>query len=145
MKFFYKWLKNLLRTNETDVEGSRVFEGIFVAKVLNYKKHPNADRLRVVDLDLGKDNVIAPVVCGASNFEISDMVILALPGAVIPHNQHDPEAKPLTLEKAIIRGVESQGMICSGKELGLSDDGNGILVLKNSRQFLGQKFNSNMD
>lgn len=159
MKFSYEWLKNLARTKlspkktssllelhtlETDVEKLHAFEGIFVAKILNYIKHPNADRLRVVDLDLGKDKVISQVVCGASNFKTGDVVALALPGAEIPHNQHDPQGKPFTLDKATIRGIESQGMICSGKELGLSEDGSGILVLKNSTEFIGQTLNSKM-
>jgi phenylalanyl-tRNA synthetase beta chain len=79
------------------------------------------------------------VVCGAWNFDIGDLVPLALPGAFIPHDQHDPAGKPFNLTKATIRGVESQGMICSGKELGLSDDGKGIMILSKDYK-LGETF-----
>lgn len=122
---------------------SKNFPGIIVARVSKVEKHPNADRLRVVELTDGKQT-FSPVVCGAWNFEAGAIVPLALPGAVIPHDQHDPENKAFTLTKVTIRGVESQGMICSGKELGLSNDGSGIMVLKNSEQFLGQAYNSSM-
>ncbi|MBX4187199.1 MAG: hypothetical protein KW802_03025 [Candidatus Doudnabacteria bacterium] len=124
--------------------GSRhlAFDKIIVAKVIKVEKHPNADRLRIVELTDGT-NTIAPVVCGAWNFEAGAVVPLALPGAVIPHDQHDPEGKPFTLSKAKIRGIESQGMICSGKELGISDDGGGILILKDNAP-IGSKFSSDL-
>lgn len=143
MKFSVEWLQDLSGSKETpeklagilsqhafetEVTGGQEFNNIIVAKVLKVEKHPNADRLRVVELTDGR-KTIAPVVCGAWNFEAGAIVPLALPGAIIPHDQHDPEQKPFTLTKATIRGVESQGMICSGKELGISDDGNGILLL----------------
>lgn len=143
MKFSFEWLKDLsgyhgsadnlaellsAHSVETEVEGPQVFANIIVAKVTKIEKHPNADRLRVVELTDGK-NTIAPVVCGAWNFDVGAIVPLALPGSTIPHNQHDLEGKPFVLGKAVIRGVESQGMICSGKELGLGDDGGGIFIL----------------
>lgn len=118
------------------------FENIIVAKVTKVEKHPNADRLRIVELTDGQ-KTIAPVVCGAWNFEEGAVVPLALPGAIIPHNNHDPEGKPFTLGKATIRGIESQGMICSGKELGLGEDAAGILVLKPNTK-LGSEFTPNM-
>ncbi|OGE87623.1 MAG: hypothetical protein A3J07_02810 [Candidatus Doudnabacteria bacterium RIFCSPLOWO2_02_FULL_49_13] len=121
-----------------------VFSGIVVSKVLKVEKHPNADRLRVISLSDGQ-RTIEPVVCGAWNFEEGAVVPLALPGATIPHDNHDPAGQPFVLGKAKIRGVESQGMICSGKELGLSDAGSGIIVLKNSEELLGQTFNSSMN
>jgi len=135
-------LKKLFGFGATFVQ-PKVFSGIVVAKVLDIEKHPNADRLRVVTLSDGSKN-ISPVVCGAWNFEVNAIVPLALPGALIPHDQHDPEGKSFTLGKAKIRGIESQGMICSGKELGLTDDGSGILVLKNAEDRLGQTFESSM-
>lgn len=118
------------------------FPGVIAARVTKVDKHPNADRLRLVELTDGT-KTIAPVVCGAWNFDVGAIVPLALPGAVIPHDQHDPSGKPFTLAKAKIRGVESQGMICSGKELGLSDDGGGILLLKADTK-LGAVFRSDM-
>ena len=102
------------------IEPSYEFKNVFVAKVLEWQKHPNADRLRVVKLDLG-DRVVEPVVCGANNFDVGDLVALALPGAFIPNDVHNPEHKGgFNLERAKIRGVESQGMICSAFELGIA-------------------------
>ncbi len=130
------WLKTLFTKQQT------TFPNIIVAKVLTVEKHPNADRLRVVTLSDG-NNTIQPVVCGAWNFEAGAIVPLALPGATIPHDQHDPEGKPFTLGKAKIRGIESQGMICSGKELGLTSESTGILILKDNA-VLGSIFAANL-
>ncbi len=96
------------------------FSNVRVAKVLHFEKHPNADRLRIVKLDLS-GQVIEPVVCGASNFASGDFVALALPGAIIPQNIHSQQHESFVLGKATIRGVESQGMICSAFELGLAE------------------------
>lgn len=106
------------------------FPNILTAKVVDIQKHPNADRLRVVEVDIGNE-VIAPVVCGAFNFEVGDMVVLALPGAKISQNIHTETHEPFILEKAKIRGLESQGMICAAFELGLAKEpGQGIAILK---------------
>ena len=91
---------------------------ILAAKVLDIQKHPNADRLRVIKLDIGS-RVVEPVVCGAFNFEAGDAVVLALPGARIAKNIHSADHQPFILEKAKIRGVESWGMICAAFELGI--------------------------
>ncbi len=72
---------------------------------------------------------IQEVVCGAPNVAAGQKVVVALIGAIIPHNQHDSEGKPFVIERAKIRGVESNGMICSEFELGLGKDASGILVL----------------
>ena len=88
------------------------------AKVLAAEKHPNADRLRVVKLDIG-NTIVEPVVCGAFNFGAGDTVVLALPGAKIAKNIHSADHQPFVLEKAKIRGIESQGMICAAFELGI--------------------------
>jgi phenylalanyl-tRNA synthetase beta chain len=93
---------------------------IVAAKVLSVEKHPNADRLRIIKLDIG-DKVIDPVVCGAFNFGVGDTVVLALPGAMIAKNIHSEGHKPFKLEKAKIRGTESQGMICAAFELGIGE------------------------
>ncbi len=98
------------------------FSNVFAARVLSFEKHPNADRLRVVKVQLNGKKVIEPIVCGANNFAEGDMVALALPGAVIPQNIHSDSHETLVLEKAKIRGVESQGMICSAFELGLASE-----------------------
>src|ERR1051326_8356048 len=116
---------------------------ILAAKVLDVQKHPNADRLRVVKLDVGEGkivdpagkavSVVEPVVCGAWNFEAGDMVVLALPGATIAQNIHSDTHESFTLGTAKLRGIESQGMICAGFELGLTNepgDTPEILILK---------------
>ncbi|HYC80091.1 MAG TPA: hypothetical protein VEC17_03625 [Candidatus Binatia bacterium] len=139
----FQWLKNLFGSSKKQEKpGSQVFENIIVAQVTKIEKHPNADRLRVIELTDGV-KTYAPVVCGAWNFETGAIVPLALPGATIPHDQHDSEGKPFTLGKATIRGVESQGMICSGKELGITDDGKGILILPAGSK-LGGNFSSDL-
>src|SRR3989344_1713007 len=66
---------------------------IIVAEVLSVGKHPNAHKLSVVALKTGS-RTVEPVVCGAKNFKVGDKVALALSGALIPHNEHDPEGKP---------------------------------------------------
>ena len=109
------------------------FSGVFTAVVTSVEKHPNADRLRVVSLTVGKKE-ISPVVCGAWNFDVGDVVALALPGANIPHDIHSSAHESFILGKAKIRGIESQGMVCSGFELGLSPEPETspeILVLRN--------------
>jgi phenylalanyl-tRNA synthetase beta chain len=111
--------------------GSKPAGKIIAAKVTKIEKHPNADRLRIISLSDGKQT-IEPVVCGAFNFEEGAIVALALPGAHIARNIHSDRHEPFTLEKATIRGVESQGMICAAFEIGLSDkleDKPEILVL----------------
>jgi phenylalanyl-tRNA synthetase beta chain len=107
---------------------------IIAAKVSKIEKHPNADRLRVISLDIGKE-IISPVVCGAFNFSEGDTVVLALPDAQIAQNIHSKEHEPFVLGKATIRGVESQGMICADFELGLTKepgDKPEIMILPNS-------------
>jgi len=144
---FLKWLSKLMSTKPAqktaEVFPAAGFDGIIVAKVAQISKHPNADRLQVVELTDGK-NIIAPVVCGAFNFKVGDKVALALPGSKIPKNIHSEQHESFTLQKAKIRGVESQGMICAAFELGLSDTpGNGIMVLADSA-VLGSKFSPEM-
>lgn len=134
------FLKNLFQSKITN----KTFPGIVAAKVVEVQKHPNADRLRVVKLDVG-DGVVEPVVCGAFNFEAGDIVALALPGAQIPHNIHSETHEPFTLGKAKIRGVESQGMICAEFELGIGPltDKPEIMVLKPDTK-TGSQFSADM-
>ena len=116
---------------------------IIAAKVLAVEKHPNADRLRIIKLD-GGGREIYPVICGAFNFEAGAVVALALPGAKIPQNIHSGTHEPFTLEKAKIRGIESQGMICAAFELGLSGEpGKGIMLLKDDIK-AGNEFSPSM-
>ena len=142
MKITYDWLKDHLKTNQTEeklleqltnvgleVEGvESLSEGqdLFkVAKILKTEKHPDADRLKVCDVDVG-DKEIKKVVCGAPNAREGLLTIYAPPGAVIPKSG-------LKLVVAKIRGVTSYGMLCSESELKLSDESEGITELPSSK------------
>lgn len=98
-------------------------EQVVVAKIVKIEKHPNADRLQVCQVLLSDapDSKPVQIVCGAKNIAEGDIVAVATPGAVLPGD--------FEIKLSTIRGVESAGMICSGKELGLSADGEGILQL----------------
>lgn len=99
---------------------SHNLENVVVGRVVKLEKHPNADKLRVAMVETGKKNIIQ-VVCGAPNVAEGQKVAVALPGAKLQGN--------IEIKVAEIRGVESRGMICSEKELGLGDGHNGILAL----------------
>jgi len=96
-------------------------DSFIVAKILKAKKHPDADRLKVCDVDIGSGNIVK-VVCGAPNAKEGLLTIYAPPGAVVPKNQ-----MKLVISK--IRGVTSYGMLCSEAELNLSNEGEGITEL----------------
>lgn len=100
------------------------FEGIVVAQVLSKDPHPNADKLSVCRVHDGQGE--RQIVCGAHNFKPGDKVPLILPGASLPPQ---PDRPPFLIKVTKIRGVESHGMMCSGKELGLSDDHSGLWIL----------------
>jgi phenylalanyl-tRNA synthetase beta chain len=102
---------------------SNEIKNVLVGEILKIEPHPNADRLQLVTVTTGSDKILK-IVCGANNIEVGQKVPVALAGAVLPSN--------LKIEKVNIRGVESEGMICSEKELGLADDAEGILVLDHS-------------
>lgn len=107
-----------------EVEGIEKFfynlDNVVVGCVVKIEKHPNADKLRVAMVEIGKKNIIQ-VVCGAPNVAEGQKVAVALSGAKLQGN--------IEIKVAEIRGVESRGMICSEKELGLGNGHNGILVL----------------
>ncbi len=93
--------------------------GVVAARILSAEKHPSADRLSVVQVDAGGEPL--QIVCGATNWKVGDVVALATVGAVLPGG--------MAIERARLRGVESSGMLCSARELGLSADASGLLVL----------------
>ena len=99
------------------------FEKIVVAHVLGVAPHPNADKLRVTEVDAGTGMTLT-IVCGAPNVAAGQKVPCALVGAKLPG---------LEIKQAKLRGVESSGMLCSARELGLSDDHAGLLVLPAGR------------
>ncbi len=112
---------------ESFEDQAATFDKFVVGEVLQRDKHPNADRLSVCSVNTGKET--RTIVCGAPNVAAGQKVAVALVGATIPHDQHDADGKPFVLGRAKIRGVESDGMICSAHELGLGEDKDGILVL----------------
>jgi len=121
-----------------EVEGIRrlggEFEGIVVAQVVTRDKHPNADKLSVCRVNDGQGE--RQIVCGAQNFKAGDNVPLILPGHTLPVQ---PGQEPFTIKVGKLRGVESRGMMCSPKELGLSEDAAGLLILREDAQ-VGQPF-----
>ncbi len=138
MKFSLSWLKYFLETGASVAEiaarlnsiGLEVEEiddpslrlaGFRVARVLTAARHPDADKLQVLTVDAG-DGQPLQVVCGAPNAHAGLVGVLGLPGAVVP-------AGGMELKKASVRGVESNGMMCSTRELELGDDHDGIIEL----------------
>ena len=96
------------------------FENIVVGHVLSCEKHPDADKLNLCQVDVGKGDALQ-IICGANNIRADLKVIVATVGAVLPNG--------LKIKKAKLRGVESLGMICSDSELGMADSSEGIAEL----------------
>ncbi len=120
---------------EDVVDLGKRFEGFIVGKVIECVPHPNADRLSVCRVDIGKETL--QIVCGAPNVSVGQKVAVGRVGATVPRNQHDPNGKPFVLSQVKIRGVESFGMICSAYELDIGNDADGILLLNKSTR-IGQ-------
>ena len=132
------WLKEFIDLPTTDVEElSYAFDmlgltvegverldadwsDVYVGRVTDIAPHPDADKVRVCQVDTGSG--AEQIICGAWNFESGALVAVAKPGAVLPGG--------FEIGQRTIRGVESNGMICSETELGLGDDHSGILVLE---------------
>jgi len=100
-------------------EIAAVDENVVVARVLQTREHPGADKVQLVDVDAGGEQL--QIVCGAFNFGAGDLVPLARTGTRLPNG--------MAIERRQVRGQWSEGMLCSSAELGLSDDHSGILVL----------------
>jgi len=151
MKFTIDWLKEHLDTKYNDKKiidkltniGLEVesFESqlseqdeFVIAKIANVEQHPNADRLSVCDVDIGKEEIVK-VVCGAPNAKKDLISVYAPPGAIIPKNQ-------MKLSVSKIRGVTSYGMLCSESELKLSDESEGITELSSKKynNQIGKKY-----
>ncbi|CAN5449896.1 phenylalanine--tRNA ligase subunit beta [soil metagenome] len=101
------------------------FSNVVVAKVLEIAKHPNADRLNVCQVDAGTGTTLT-IVCGAPNVRAGMKVVCALAGAKLPPGE---DGKPFEIKVGQLRGVESQGMLCSARELKLSDEQGGLIDL----------------
>ena len=107
-------------------------DNFIICKVLKAQKHPNADKLKLCDVDIGAGNLVK-VVCGAQNARDGLFTVYAPPGAVIPKNN-------MKLKIAKIRGVESHGMLCSGYEINESSDKEGIIELNKKEKNIGEKY-----
>jgi phenylalanyl-tRNA synthetase beta chain len=137
MKFSERWLRTLadpaldtaalcekLTMSGLEVEeavpAAPPFSGVVVARITHVAPHPNADRLRVCSVDAGTGSALS-IVCGAPNAAAGMKVPCALAGAQLPGG--------FAIKVTTMRGVESQGMLCSAKELGIDDDASGLLAL----------------
>jgi len=137
MKFSANWLREFVDLPENPEEiadlltragvetenietcGANV-DKVIVSQITASSRHPNADRLTVCEVD-DATGTKRQIVCGATNYKVSDRVPLALPGAKLPNGTE--------IRKSKLRGVESEGMLCSPIELGLGDDASGLLIL----------------
>lgn len=144
MRISYNWLKELvdfdmepqdlckmltfLGVETTVVGGGTNWSGVITAKVLDRQKHPNSDHLSICKVNDGKKDY--QIVCGAPNVAAGQTIPLALIGAVLPGN--------FVIKASKIRGVSSEGMICSKEELGLEESSDGIMVL-DEKTPLGKK------
>jgi phenylalanyl-tRNA synthetase beta chain len=139
MKFTLAWLKDHLETEKSvdelcaklnaiglEVESiddpAKLLGAFTIAKIVEAKKHPNADKLQVVQVEIAKGAPLMEVVCGAPNARAGMIAVFAPLGTYIPGSK-------ITLEKKPVRGVVSNGMMCSAAELELSSDSEGILDL----------------
>src|SRR5215470_3813278 len=105
---------------ESVTRSGHAYQGIVVGRVIEVKKHPQADRLVLARVDVG-DGTERAIVCGAPNLVAEMRVPVALPGTVMPSG--------MEIRKSKIRGEVSEGMLCSGRELELTEDHSGILAL----------------
>ena len=137
MKFSVNWLREFVdlpknaeeiadlltragvETENIEARGAKI-DNVIVSQVTASSRHPNADRLTVCEVD-DASGTKRQIVCGATNYRIGDKVPLALPGAKLPNGTE--------IRKSKLRGVESEGMLCSAIELGLGSDAAGLLIL----------------
>ena len=155
MKFTKDWLQDHLKTNKTELQiieklnniglevenielSKNELSDFTVAKIVKSEKHPNADRLKLCKVDIGNGKIV-DVVCGAPNARDNLVTIYAPPGSIIPKNQ-------MKLQISKIRGITSYGMLCSGSELNLSSESEGIVELdKKYISKIGSRYFKNND
>jgi len=143
------WLKNHLNTKanlnqiaerltEIGLEVENIkssnnnLDNFIVCKIIKAQKHPNADKLKLCDVDIGSGSLVK-VVCGAQNARDGLFAVYAPPGSIIPKTN-------MKLKVAKIRGIESHGMLCSGYELEESSDKKGIIELNKKEKNIGDKY-----
>ncbi len=144
MRYDYNWLKEYYKTEESaekivelmtrlgseaeKITSTIIDPDIITAKILNIKSHPNADRLRLVTVTDGKKEIT--VVCGAPNIKEDQVVPLAIPGVKLTSFTSDGCKKgEIEVKEVEIRGIKSPGMLLSERELGISNDHEGIKIL----------------
>ena len=110
-----------LEVEESGDQFSPSLDNVVVGEVLSKEPHPEADRLSVCSVQVDENQEPANIVCGASNFNVGDRVPVALPGAKLPGG--------FKIKKSKLRGVASEGMMCSAVELELGEDGDGLMIL----------------
>jgi phenylalanyl-tRNA synthetase beta chain len=142
MQFSEKWLRTMVDPKMTSDELAHLltmsgleveevepvappFKNVVVAEVLEVAKHPDADRLNVCKVDVGTGTLLN-IVCGAPNVRVGMKAPCAMAGAVLPPGA---DGKPFEIKVGKLRGVESQGMMCSARELKISEESNGLLEL----------------
>jgi len=142
MQFSESWLRQYVNPDMTteqlshaltmaglEVEETRPlappFTQVVVAEILEAAQHPDADRLRVCKVNAGGETL--QIVCGAPNARVGIKIPCALVGAQLPPSEEG--GKPFAIKLGKLRGVESQGMLCSGRELGIGQDAEGIMEL----------------
>jgi len=147
------WLKNHLATKanlnqvverltEIGLEVENIkssnsnLDNFIICKIVKSQKHPNADKLKLCEVDIGTGNLVK-VVCGAQNARDGLFAVYAPPGAIIPKTN-------MKLKVAKIRGIESHGMLCSGYELDESSDKEGIIELDKKEKNIGEKYFKNI-
>ena len=152
MQFSENWLRTLVDPKMTSDELAHMltmsgleveevepvappFSNVVVGHVREMAKHPDADRLNVCQVDVGTGTLLN-IVCGAPNVRPGLKVVCAMAGAVLPPGA---DGKPFEIKVGKLRGVESQGMLCSAKELKLSEEGSGLLELPDDAP-VGQNF-----
>lgn len=139
MKVSLSWLKNYvdldasvdqicealpmigLEVESVESRGLPPIDNLVVGEVLSREQHPDADRLGVCMVKFAPDAEPTQIVCGATNYKVGDRVPVALVGAVLPGD--------FKIKKSKLRGVESNGMMCSAKELAMGDDHSGLMIL----------------
>lgn len=119
-----KELENTLTMIGQEVEAveeqGKELAKVVIGQITEYKKHPEAEKLTLLKVDIGVEEELQ-ILCGATNHKLGDKVVVATIGAVLPGD--------FKIKKSKIRGIESQGMLCSEVELGLGNDGDGIIIL----------------
>jgi phenylalanyl-tRNA synthetase beta chain len=138
MRIGLNWLKHYVSVDVSVSELSDIFtslgfevenveriglqrqDTLLVGEIREIQQHPNADKLSVCQVYVGDGNM-RQIVCGAKNFKLFDHVPVALPGSTLPNGEK--------IDNSTLRGVQSDGMMCSGRELGIGDDHSGLMIL----------------